>query len=337
MSEITLDAAREAIRQRARWSGLEIAFWLAVAISYSFFPERLVLISQILISGIFAMSLDLLLGYGGIPSFGHAAFFGLGAYAAGLLAAHGWGEPLSGLLAGGIVAGVLGLIFGCIIARVRGTAVLMITLCVGLMLYEIASRLPWLTGGDTGLQGIEMWPIFGTFEFDLIGKTAFWYTYFVAFIVYVGARRYVHSPEGLALEGLRENSQRIPVLGISPARRKIIVFATSATMAGLAGALLAQTMQVVALEALSFERSASGLVMLIVGGLGTLIGGFIGAAAFIVLRDILSAINPVYWMFWLGLVLIAVVLLARGGLTRGISILIRRFGNRGSSDEPPCP
>ena len=328
MTEITLQIARDAVRHRARWSGLEVAFWLAVAIGYVLFPERLVLLTQILISGIFAMSLDLLLGYGGIPSFGHAAFFGLGAYAAGLLATHGWGEPITGLLAGGLVAGALGLVFGSVIARVRGAAVLMITLCVGLMLYEVASRLPRITGGDTGLQGIEMWPILGRFEFDLFGETAFWYTYIVAFVLYVAARRYVHSPEGLALEALRENSQRIPALGISPARRKIIVFAMSAAIAGFAGALLAQTMQVVALETLSFERSVSGLVMLIVGGLGTLVGGFIGAAVFILLRDILSAMNPVYWMFWLGLVLIAVVLLARGGLARGFSALAGPFRRR---------
>lgn len=328
MTEITLQIARDAVRHRARWSGLEVAFWLAVAIGYVLFPERLVLLTQILISGIFAMSLDLLLGYGGIPSFGHAAFFGLGAYAAGLLATHGWGEPITGLLAGGLVAGGLGLVFGSVIARVRGAAVLMITLCVGLMLYEVASRLPGITGGDTGLQGIEMWPILGRFEFDLFGETAFWYTYIVAFVLYVAARRYVHSPEGLALEALRENSQRIPALGISPARRKIIVFAMSAAIAGFAGALLAQTMQIVALETLSFERSVSGLVMLIVGGLGTLIGGFIGAAVFILLRDILSAMNPVYWMFWLGLVLIAVVLLARGGLARGVAALAGTFRRR---------
>jgi branched-chain amino acid transport system permease protein len=328
MSDITLDRVHAAVRRRARWSVVEVAFWIAAATSYFLFPAHLMLLAQILIGGLFAMSLDLLLGYGGIPSFGHAAFFGLGAYAAGLLAAHGWGEPISGLVAGGVAAGALGLLFGIVIARVRGAAVLMTTLCVGLMLYEGASRLPWLTGGDTGLQGIEMWPLFGRFDFDLFGVTAFWYVYAVAFMVYLAARSYVHSPEGLALEGLRENPLRIPALGISPARRKIMVFAVSAAIAGVAGALLAQTVQVVALETLSFERSVSGLVMLVVGGLGTLIGGFIGAAAFIALRDILSTINPVYWMFWLGLVLIAVVLTARGGLMGMLSAVGRRLHRR---------
>lgn len=325
MSDITLDLARMMVLRRARWTAVEIVFWIAAAACYVLFPAKLVLLTQIMIGGLFAMSLDLLLGYGGIPSFGHAAFFGLGAYAAGLLAAHGWGEPLSGVLVGGFTAGGLGFAFSAVIAKVRGAAVLMVTLCIGLLLFETASRMPWLTGGDSGLQGIEMWPLLGLFEFDLFGKTGFWYTYGVTFILYIAARRYVHSPEGLALKGIRENHDRVPMLGVSTAHRKMIAFTISATIAGAAGALLAQTTQIVALESLSFERSVSALVMLIVGGLGTLIGGFVGAAAFIWVRDALSALHPVYWMFWLGLVLIAVVLTARGGLVGALNLLADRL------------
>jgi branched-chain amino acid transport system permease protein len=325
MSDISLDLARMMVLRRARWTTVEIAFWIAAAASYVLFPTKLVLLTQILIGGLFAMSLDLLLGYGGIPSFGHAAFFGLGAYAAGLLAAHGWGEPLSGVLVGGFAAGGLGFAFSAVIAKVRGAAVLMVTLCIGLLLFEAASRMPWLTGGDTGLQGIEMWPLLGLFDFDLFGRTGFWYTYAVAFLLYLAARRYIHSPEGLALKGTRENHDRVPMLGVSTAHRKMIAFTISATIAGMAGALLAQTTQIVALETLSFERSVSALVMLIVGGLGTLIGGFIGAAAFIWARDALSALHPVYWMFWLGLVLIALVLTTRGGLVGALNLLANRL------------
>jgi branched-chain amino acid transport system permease protein len=325
MTDITLDLARMMVVRRARWTAIEIAFWIAAAASYVLFPTKLVLLTQILIGGLFAMSLDLLLGFGGIPSFGHAAFFGLGAYAAGLLAAHGWGEPLSGVLAGGAAAGGLGFAFSAVIAKVRGAAVLMVTLCIGLLLFEAASRMPWLTGGDTGLQGIEMWPLLGVFEFDLFGRTGFWYAYAVAFILYLAARRYIHSPEGLALKGIRENHDRVPMLGVSTVHRKMIAVTISATMAGVAGALLAQTTQIVALETLSFERSVAALVMLIVGGLGTLIGGFIGAAAFIWVRDVLSALHPVYWMFWLGLVLIALVLTARGGLVGALTLLMDRL------------
>jgi branched-chain amino acid transport system permease protein len=321
MSDITLDLARMLVVRRTRWTAIEIAFWIVAAACYVLFPAKLVLLTQILIGGLFAVSLDLLLGYGGIPSFGHAAFFGLGAYAAGLLAAHGWGEPISGVVAGGVAAGGLGFAFSSVIARVRGAAVLMVTLCIGLLLFEAASRMPSLTGGDTGLQGIEMWPLLGLFEFDLFGRTGFWYTYAVAFFLYLAARRYIHSPEGLALKGLRENHDRVPMLGVSTIHRKMIAFTISATIAGMAGALLAQTTQIVALETLSFERSVAALVMLTVGGLGTLIGGFIGAAAFIWARDMLSALHPVYWMFWLGLVLIALVLTARGGLVGALTLL----------------
>ncbi|MCC8954387.1 branched-chain amino acid ABC transporter permease [Bradyrhizobium sp. Pear77] len=321
MSDITLDLARIMVVNRARWTTIEVAFWIAAAAGYFLFPAKLVLLTQMLIGGLFAMSLDLLLGYGGIASFGHAAFFGLGAYAAGLLAAHGWGEPLSGVLFGGLAAGGLGLAFSSVIAKVRGAAVLMVTLCIGLLLFEAASRMPWLTGGDTGLQGIDMWPLLGLFEFDLFGRTAFWYAYAVAFLLYLAARRYIHSPEGLALKGIRENHDRVPMLGVSTARRKMIAFTISATIAGMAGALLAQTTQIVALETLSFERSVAALIMLTVGGLGTLIGGFIGAATFIWARDVLSALNPVYWMFWLGLILIALMLTARGGLVGALTLL----------------
>ncbi|MFT4095997.1 MAG: branched-chain amino acid ABC transporter permease [Rhodoblastus sp.] len=328
MSVADLQLAQDAVRRRMQWRWIEIVFWVGAAASYFLFPTHLVLLTQILISGLFAMSLDLLLGYGGIPSFGHAAFFGLGAYAAGLLAAHGWGEPLTGLLFGGVVAGLAGLIFSIAIGRVHGAAILMVTMCVGLLVYEGASRMPWLTGGDTGLQGIDMWPLFGRFDFDIFGKSAFWYAYLVALILYLAARVYVASPEGLALEGLRENALRIPALGISVRRRKMIAFTISATVAGLAGALLAQTTQIVALETLSFERSVSTLIILIVGGLGSLIGGFIGAAAFTWLRDVLSALNPVYWMFWLGLVLIAMVLVARGGIMGALDAIGRLLSRR---------
>ena len=152
MSAIDLHAAHEAIRRRARLRPVELLFWTGLAISYFLFPSHLVLLTQIMISGLFAMSLDLLLGYGGIPSFGHAAFFGLGAYAAGLLAVHGWGEPLTGLAFGGAVAGIAGFVFSIVIGRVHGAAILMVTMCVGLLVYEGASRMPWLTGGDTDFR-----------------------------------------------------------------------------------------------------------------------------------------------------------------------------------------
>jgi branched-chain amino acid transport system permease protein len=321
MKGVTPAHANEAIRRRARWKAVEFMFWAAAAASYFLFPARLVLLTQILITGLFAMALDVLLGYGGIASLGHAAFFGVGAYTAGLLASHHWGEPISGLIAAGAMAGALGLLVSTVIVRVHGVAVFVVTMCVGLLIYEVANRIPWITGGDTGLQGIVMWPLLGRFDFDLFGKTGFWYTYAVSLTMYLLVRRYISSPEGLALEGMRENALRIAAIGISASRRKLIAFTISAVIAGIAGALLAQITQVVALETLSFDRSVSTLIILIVGGLGTLLGGFVGAAAFVWAHDILSSLNPIYWMFWLGLILIGTVLVARGGIVGGLTRL----------------
>src|SRR6266581_993190 len=281
---------------RSRWRPAEIAFWSFMVASYFLFPGYLVLISQILVAGLFALSLDLMLGYGGLPSLGHAAFFGLGAYAAGLLGQMGWGEPISGLLLSGAVAGVFGLLCSLFLSRLRTTAFLMVTLTLGLLLREFANRWSGLTGGDDGLSDIALRPLF------------------VVFIVFLLVRRLVHSPFGLALEALRENERRAAALGISPRLVVIAVFTLSSTIAGIAGALLTQTTGFVALEVLSFERSAGVLIMLVLGGVGTMYGAFVGAAVYLVARDVLSALDPVYWYFWLGLIIVMVVLFANDGM-----------------------
>jgi branched-chain amino acid transport system permease protein len=299
---------------RSRWRPAETAFWSFVVASYFLFPNYLVLISQILVAGLFALSLDLMLGYGGMPSLGHAAFFGLGAYAAGLLGQMGWGEPISGLLLSGAVTGVFGLLCSLFLSRLRTTAFLMVTLTLSLLLREFANRWSGLTGGDDGLSDIALRPLFGVFRFDLAGNTAFWYSLGVVFIVFLLVRRLVHSPFGLALEALRENERRAAALGISPRLVVIAIFAMSSTIAGIAGALLTQTTSFVALEVLSFERSAGVLIMLVLGGVGTLYGAFVGAAVYLVARDVLSALDPVYWYFWLGLIIVMVVLFANDGM-----------------------
>jgi branched-chain amino acid transport system permease protein len=304
----------ELLDARSRWRVTELVFWLLAAACYFLFPDHLVLISQILIAGLFALSLDLLLGYGGMPSLGHAAFFGLGAYAAGLLGRAGWGEPISGLLLSGAVAGGFGLLCSLLLSRLRTTAFLMVTLTLGVLLREIANRWSGLTGGDDGLSDIALNPLFGFFRFDLSGRTAFWYCLGVVFIVFVLVRRLVHSPFGLALEALRENERRAAAIGISPRLVVIAVFTLSSAIAGMAGALLTQTTSFVALEVLSFERSAGVLIMLVLGGVGTLYGAFAGAALYLVARDVLSALDPVYWYFWLGLIIVMVVLFADDGL-----------------------
>src|ERR1700691_2455897 len=306
----------------SRWRWEEVAFWLAAVISIIVFPTHLVLIAQVLITGLFALSFDLLVGYAGIPSLGHAAFFGIGAYTAGLLARSGWTEPISGLLVAAIVAGIAGLILSVVVSRLTGIALIMITLGVGQFFYEAAHSARGITGGDDGLSGINIAPIFGLFPFDFYGKTAVIYTFVVVFLLYLLARRIVNSPFGLELKGIRENVRRVPAIGIPLRQRYMVAFTVSASLAGVAGALLGQITQTVALSSLDFNRSAAALIIVMIGGMGTLIGALVGAAAYIVAQDRLSDLNPVYWNFWVGLLLVLFVLFARGGLIGGVDRLV---------------
>jgi branched-chain amino acid transport system permease protein len=297
-----------------RWRPLEVLFWLATLLPFVLAPSYLVLASQIAIAALFALSLDLILGYAGIVSLGHAAFFGLGAYAAGIASRSGWGEPLSGLAIAAAAAGTVGFATSFVIARVRHLALIMITLGLGVLLHEAANRAHWLTGGADGLQGIRTWPLLGYLRFDLYGYTAYAYALVVLFAIFLAARRMTHSPFGLSLRGIRENATRMPAIGVPSRSHVRRVYTMSAVIAGVAGALLAQTTETVALEVLSFQRSAELVVMLVLGGAGRLYGGLIGAIIFMVARDRFSGINPQYWYFWIGLLLVTVVLCLPGGI-----------------------
>jgi branched-chain amino acid transport system permease protein len=300
----------------------EIAFWAATLLPFLLTPNYLVLASQIAITALFALSLDLILGYAGIVSLGHAAYFGFGSYTAGLIAKWGWGEPLSGLVMAAAAAGLLGYLTGIVIARFRHLALIMITLGLGLLLAEAANSASWLTGGADGLQGVRMWKLLGIFQFDLYGYTAYTYALVVLVLAFLVARRLIHSPFGLALRGIREKAIRMPAIGAqSPAHiRK--VYTIAAVMAGIAGALLAQTTETVSLETLGFQRSADVLVVLILGGAGRLYGGILGAIIYMVARDQLSGINPQYWYFWIGMLLITVVIFLPNGILGGLARLM---------------
>jgi branched-chain amino acid transport system permease protein len=297
-----------------RWHAFEVAFWLAAVVAFFLFPSHRVLGSQILITGLFAVTLDLILGYAGIVSLGHAAFFGVGAYAAGLLAAHGWGEPFSGLAVAAGAGAIVGFATSFLVVRGSDLARLMVTLGIGLMLFEAANQMSSVTGGADGLSGVTMWKLFGRFSFDLTGSTAYAYSLGVLFVLFVVARRIVHSPFGLSLRGVRENARRMPAIGAPVARRLVAIYTISAAMAGVAGGLLAQTTQFVGLDVFGFPRSADLMIMVVLGGAGRLYGGLVGAIVFMVAHHYLSGINPVYWQFWLGLLLVVVVLYARGGI-----------------------
>ena len=298
----------------ASWTKLEIIFWLLPFVAFFLFKGYLVLASQVMILGMFALSLDLILGYAGIVSLGHAAFFGLGAYTAGLLSVHGWGEPISGMLAGAVVAAAFGFLTSFLVVRGHDLTRLMVTLGICLMLYELANKAASITGGVDGLWGIEMSPLLGVFAFDLQGQTGFFYSFAVLFVVFVLVRRIARSTFGLSLIGIREGGKRMPAIGANINRRLITVYTLGAGIAGIAGALLAQTTQFVGLDSLGFIRSADLLIILVLGGTGRLYGALIGAAVFMIAQDQIANINPVYWQFWIGLFLVVIVMVGRGGI-----------------------
>jgi branched-chain amino acid transport system permease protein len=302
---------------RRRWRPLELAFWLAVVASFVLLPDRHLILTEIAILGLFALSLDLILGYAGVISLGHAAFFGFGAYAAGLLAKHELiGEPVLALLVAGVLAAGLGFATSFLVLRGSDLTRLMVTLGVALMLREIANKLDWLTGGADGLQGIVMAPVLGIFDFDIAGRVAYAYSATMLFVLFFVARRMAASPFGLSLRSIKDNPLRAAAVGIPVTRRLIAIYTVSAGYAGIAGALLTQTTQFASLSALDFERSADVLLVLIIGGVGYLYGGLIGAIVFKLGQDWLSHMTPQYWHFWIGLFLVIFVLVGRHRLMR---------------------
>ncbi len=306
--------AVRALARRHRFRAYETLPWIAAIGGYFLFPDYLALGAQVFIAILFALATDLILGYGGIITLGQAAFFGAGAYACGLVSAHGWGEPLSLLLIGAAAAALVGFLSGFVVLRATGLTQLMLTLIVAVMLQEAANKANDLTGGANGLQGMEIWPILGLFPFDLYGVAAYLYCLAVLFLGWLVLRTLVHSPFGRSLTGIRESEARMNAIGSPVFRRRLAAYVISAALAGVAGALAAETTQLVALDALSFDRSGGVVIMLIVGGIGRLYGGFIGVPLYMIAQDRFAEIDPVYWYFWIGLFLLLVVLFARGGM-----------------------
>lgn len=324
----TSDNAQQVLaryRRTARWRLLEYLFWCLPIAAYFAFPTHYLLLTQIAIIGLFALSLDLVFGYAGIISLGHAAFFGTGAYIAGILGATGLGYPLLGLLAGFVGAACVGFLSSFLLLRGSDLTKLMVTLGVALMLQALANQFSGITGGTDGLLGISMQPILGLFAFDLFGRVGYIYSALVLFIAFWFVRRLVYSPFGQSLRGIHMNAHRMPALGVPTSHRLVSAYTIGAGIAGVAGALLAQSFQFVSLDVLGFQRSADVLVILILGGAGHLYGGMIGAALYMVMKFFLSNMNPQYWLFWIGLVLVLVVLFARGGILGTAASWVRRL------------
>jgi len=313
------------LARRARWRPLEIAFWVFAFATIWLFPGKYLIMKDTAILALFALSLDLILGYAGIISLGQAAFFGLAGYFAGLVAKYGFiDEPVVALLCAGIVAAALGFVTSFLVLRGSDLTRLMVTLGVSLMLGELANRYSNITGGADGLQGVDIAPVLGWFRFDLYGRTGYIYSLVVLFVCFLLARRVVYSPFGLSLRALKGNALRAAAVGIPVKRRLVAIYTLSAAVAGIAGALLTQTTQFVSIDVLSFSRSAELLLIVVLGGTGSLYGAMLGAIVFMAVHHVLSDLNPQYWQFWMGWALIAVVLFARDGLMG----LLRRLAKR---------
>lgn len=320
-------------QRQARWHYGEAVFWLVVLACGFLFPTRYLIMTDILRLSLFAMSLDLILGYAGIVSLGHAAFFGVGAYAAGLLALHGIiNEPVLALIAAGLAAMVLGFATSFLVIRGVDLTRLMVTLGIALLLEALAERFSNVTGGTDGLQGIEMQPIFGEIPFDMFGKAGFFYSLAVLFVLFLLARRIGHSPFGLSLRAIKNNPLRAAAIGIPVNRRLIAIYTLAAFYAGTAGALFTQTTAIASLDVFAFDRSADLMLVLVIGGTGYLYGGLIGAVIFRMLQEVFSTITPQYWQFWIGLVLVVIVLVGRQRLHRWVlyvpNLVIKQIAGR---------
>lgn len=303
------------LMHRHRWRAWEALPWL-IALAVPFvLADYQAFGAQVLITIIFAISIDLIVGYTGIVSLGHAAFFGLGAYTTGMLSAHlGWREPVSAIILAGVVAGFFGWLSGRVVLRYHGLTLLMLTLASAIFLKELANANDVWTGGFDGLLGIEFSPLLGVYEYDLYGRTHYFLALAGLVLVFLFCRRLVQSPFGQSLVGIRENAFRMSALGTPVYERKVRIYSISAGIAGIAGGLFAVSNAFVTLDVLDFSRSGTILIMIILGGTGHLYGAFIGAVLYMVLEDELARLSPEFWEFGVGLLLVIVVMFGRGGV-----------------------
>jgi branched-chain amino acid transport system permease protein len=324
------NSAARALMRRHRLRWWEALPWLFGIAFYFAAPDYLGFGCDLLVTILFALSLDLALGYAGIITLGHAAFFGVGAYAVGMLAAYNiWTEPITSLLLAAVAAGAVGFLSGLVLLRTTGLTLLMLTLCTMTLLYEAANMGAAYTGGFDGLPSLPIGPVFGVFEFNpLYADTQYLFALGVLFVCFLFVRMLVYSPFGQSLTGIRENVLRMHAIG-SPVRRRLIVcYTISAALAGVAGGLSAQTTAFVNLAVLGLDRSATVLIVLILGGYGRLYGAFVGAVVYLALEHFLAQIYPTAWQLGLGILLVLIALFARNGILGLADTLWRRFGTR---------
>ena len=300
--------------ERHQFMPIEAVYWLLLVIVVFVFSDYLAIAATVVIMCLFALSLDLVLGFAGIVTLGHAAYFGVGAYTASLLALGGLHEAITGAILAGLAAAAVALVLGPFVLLLDGLPLIMVTMAIGAILYEAANKASWLTGGDDGLRGFEFAPLLGIFRWSVYGYTAYLYSLGWLFVLFLLTRRVVGSPFGVALQGIRENRARMRLIGAPVVGHLVRAYVLSAFIAGIAGAIYAQINQFVSLEVLSIDTSVDVVVMLVLGGIGQLYGGLIGAPVYVLVKHFAAQWNPYNWMFIIGALLIVAVRFGRGGL-----------------------
>jgi branched-chain amino acid transport system permease protein len=286
---------------------------------------RTFLLTEILVFGLFAASLDLLIGYSGLASLGHGGYFGVGAYAAGLLALHATSNAFAQIAVASSIAAGVALVTGVFAVRSRGVYFLMLTLAFGQLLWVLALNWTSLTGGSNGIYGLPVPTLAGTSEWLVSRDNFYWYTLGVFVVGYAVLRVIARSPFGRALGAIRENETRMRSLGYNVPLYKLAVFTVAGGMAGYAGALACQQPRFFSPEGMSFEVSAVAVVAIIIGGQRSLLGAVLGAAVYYVLRDQLSDVLASHWQIILGAIFVLIVYLLPEGLVGGGRWLRRRL------------
>jgi branched-chain amino acid transport system permease protein len=322
----TLRLPRDSILSRHHWRWGELAWLVAAAGCFFVFPEYLALGTSVLVMVLLVLSYDLLLGFSGVLSLGHSVFFGLGAFIAGWLSLAGWTEPISVVLLAGVSAAVLGALLGPFLLRLTGLPLMMVTLALGVLVFEAAHKATRLTGGDDGLSGIQFAPILGMFDWGLGGATSYLYVLGWLTVLFLVLKRIVASPFGVMLQGIRENPARMRLIGNRVVPHLTLAYVMSGAVAGMAGALFTQANAFVGLGVFALDTSVDVLVMLVLGGIGGLYGALLGAPAYMLIKHFSSQWNPYSWMLIIGLLLIVVVLQGRGGLLAMLQAAIGKFG-----------
>jgi branched-chain amino acid transport system permease protein len=306
-----------------KWRALALALTVAAVLLFpraaGTYPVKL--LQEILIWGMLAMSLDLLMGYAGMVSFGHSAFFGVGGYVAALALTHWGANAAAGLLLPAVAASLAALVIGYFSIRVSGVYFIMLTLAFSQMFYAVTFQVAWL-GAEDGIVGVPRPRLLGL---DL-NSTGTFHVYIVAFALATALVlwRVVRSPFGHVLRGIHDNEVRMQAVGYAVSRYKLLAFVIAGTIAGLAGALYTQFVGSITPEAFLWRTSGEALLMVIIGGTGTLGGALLGAAAFILLQSLVSSYTE-RWMLLLGVTFVVFVLAAPGGI---VGALRGRIGLR---------